>query len=77
MWNKDNDIIRTVDNFIDEILKNAYNATGKKVAVYDIYNYYCNNFQLIVSKKYFENVIKTKWDEKYIFENGNAFLIIP
>ncbi len=77
MWNKDNDIIMIVDKFIDEILTNAYNATGKKVAVYDIYNYYCNNFQLIVSKKYFESVIKNKWGEKYIFENGNAFLIIP
>ena len=77
MWNKDNDIVKIVDDFIDEILSCNYNATGKKVAIYDVFNYYCNNFQLIVSKKYFESVIKNKWGEKYIFENGNAFLIIP
>lgn len=77
MWNKDNDIVKTVDAFIDEVLSTNYNATGKKLAIYDIYNHYCNHYALIVSKKYFENVIKTKWEEKYIFENGNAFLIIP
>jgi hypothetical protein len=76
MWNKDKDIISAVDSFIDELLTNNQNATGKRLAIYDIYNYYCSNNKLIVSKKYFDKVIKNNWDKKYINENGNGFLII-
>ena len=54
MWNKDKDIISAVDSFIDELLTNNQNATGKRLAIYDIYNYYCSNNKLIVSKKYFD-----------------------
>ena len=79
LWDKNNDILVSVDSFIDN-MKNKYsNIKGKLVPIYDIYNYYCSinkETKLIVKKNYFEKVLQDNYDKQYVLENENPFLII-
>jgi hypothetical protein len=77
LWNKNEDIIRSVDNFILKMKEKFSNIAGKYIPVYDIYNFYCETFKeskLIVKKKYFEKVLQEYYN--YVVENDVAFLII-
>ncbi len=79
LWDKNNDILVSVDSFIDN-MKNKYsNIKGKLVPIYDIYNYYCSIYKetkLIVKKNYFEKVLQDNYEKQYVLENDNPFLII-
>ena len=77
LWNKNDDIVCSVDNFILKMKKKFSNITGKYVPVYDIYNYYCETFKetkQIAKKKYFEKVLQDNYN--YVVDNDVAFLII-
>ena len=77
LWNKNDDIAHSVDNFVLKMKEKFANITGKYVPVYDIYNFYCETFKeskLIVKKRYFEKVLQENYN--YGVDNDVAFLII-
>jgi len=76
LWNKNDDILNSVNEFINHMKLKFSNITGK-VPVYDLYNFYCERFKeskLIVKKKYFEKVLQDNFN--WILDNDVAFLII-